>query len=97
MDLISIIPPLVVGPFLINTMPPSMHTALSLITGETCHYSILKQIQLVHLDDLCKAHIFLMEHPEANGRYICSSHELTIYDLAEFLRARFPDYEIPTK
>lgn len=33
MDFITIIPPLVVGPFLMPTMPPSLITALSLITG----------------------------------------------------------------
>ncbi|OAY63713.1 Dihydroflavonol-4-reductase [Ananas comosus] len=79
-DLISIIPPLVVGPFLTSCMPPSMITALSLIT-----------------DDLCDAHIFLFEHPDATGRYICSSHDATIYDLAKMLRARYPEYDVPEK
>lgn len=32
-DFVSIIPPLVVGPFLMPSMPPSLITALSLITG----------------------------------------------------------------
>jgi len=32
-DFVSVIPPLVVGPFLMPTMPPSLITALSLITG----------------------------------------------------------------
>lgn len=35
---ISIIPTLVVGPFITTTMPPSMITALSLITG-TCNHT----------------------------------------------------------
>ncbi|THU62072.1 hypothetical protein C4D60_Mb01t01310 [Musa balbisiana] len=94
-DLISIIPTLVVGPFITTTMPPSMITALSLITGNEAHYSILKQVQLVHLDDLCDTHVFLYEHPDANGRYICSSHDATIYDLAKMFRARYPQYNIP--
>lgn len=34
MDFITIIPPLVVGPFLMPTMPPSLITALSPITGK---------------------------------------------------------------
>jgi len=32
-DFVSVIPPLVVGPFHMPTMPPSLITALSLITG----------------------------------------------------------------
>ncbi|KAI3980132.1 hypothetical protein MKX01_033273 [Papaver californicum] len=95
---ISIIPTLVVGPFIMNSMPPSMLTALALITGNEAHYSILKTIQLVHLDDLCNAHIFLWENPEAEGRYICSSEDTTIYQLANMLRKRYPEYcNIPTK
>ncbi|XBI64703.1 hypothetical protein VPH35_044760 [Triticum aestivum] len=97
LDFISIIPTLVVGTFLSAGMPPSLVTALALITGNEAHYSILKQVQLVHLDDLCDAMTFLFEHPEANGRYICSSHDATIHGLATMLRDRFPEYRIPHK
>nr|AFU90826.1 dihydroflavonol 4-reductase [Epimedium sagittatum] len=96
-DFISIIPTLVVGPFIMNSMPPSMVTALSLITGSESHYSILKQHQLVHLDDLCNAGIFLFEHPTAEGRYICSSQDVTIFELADLLKNKYPEYNIPTK
>ncbi|XP_020267696.1 dihydroflavonol 4-reductase [Asparagus officinalis] len=96
-DLVTIIPTLVVGPFISSTMPPSMVTALSLITGNEAHYSIIKQIQLVHLDDLCDAHIFLLNHPRAKGRYICSSHDATIHDLAKIIRDNYPQYHIPQK
>ncbi|KAF5202457.1 Dihydroflavonol 4-reductase [Thalictrum thalictroides] len=96
-DFISIIPTLVVGPFLTSSMPPSLITALSPITRNEAHYSILKQIQLVHIDDLCNAHIFLFEHPEAKGRYICSTYNATIMDVANLLRNKFPEYNVPTK
>ena len=65
------------------------------LAGNEAHYSILKQVQLVHLDDLCDAMTYLFEHPDANGRYICSSHDATIHGLARILRDRFPEYEIP--
>nr|UUY86286.1 dihydroflavonol 4-reductase 1 [Aglaonema commutatum] len=95
--LVSIIPTLVVGPFISSAMPPSLITALALITGNKPHYSIIKQIQLVHLDDLCNAHIFLFEHSEASGRYICSSHDATIFELAEMIKNRYPEYNVPTE
>ncbi|XP_042490904.1 dihydroflavonol 4-reductase-like isoform X2 [Macadamia integrifolia] len=97
MDLITIIPTLVVGPFIMPSMPPSLITALAPITGNEVHYSILKQIQFVHLDDLCNAHIFLFENLEAKGRYICSSHNATIISLAKMLREKFPEYNVPTE
>ena len=126
LDFITIIPPLVVGSFLMPSMPPSLITSLSPITGTCCHalviiehvvqftcpskftltcsiagneahYSILKQTQFVHLDDLCNAHIFLYEHPKAEGRYICSGCDATIHDVAKLLREKFPEYNVPTK
>nr|AFU90827.1 dihydroflavonol 4-reductase [Epimedium sagittatum] len=97
LDFISIIPTLVIGSFLMPSMPPSLITGLSPITRNESHYSIIKQGQFVHLDDLCIAHIFLFEHPEAKGRYICSSHDDTIFNLAKMLRERFPEYNVPTK
>ncbi|KAM0945966.1 putative dihydroflavanol 4-reductase [Dioscorea sansibarensis] len=95
LNLISIIPTLVNGPFIMNSMPPSMLTALALITKNVPHYSILNPIQFVHLDDLCCASIFLFEHPEAKGRYIRSSHDITLPDLAKMLRDMYPEYDIP--
>jgi len=97
LDFISIIPPLVVGPFLMSSMPPSLITALSPITGNEAHYSIIKQGQFVHLDDLCMAHIFLFEHPKAEGRYICSACDATILNVAKLLREKYPEYNVPTK
>ncbi|XP_073293401.1 dihydroflavonol 4-reductase [Primulina huaijiensis] len=96
-DFICIIPPVVVGPFIMPTLPPSLITALSPITGNEPHYSIIKQGQFVHVDDLCEAHIFLFEDQRAQGRYICSSHDATIYDLAQMIRDNWPEYDIPTE
>nr|ARK08716.1 dihydroflavonol 4-reducatase 2 [Glycine soja] len=96
-DFISVIPPLVVGPFLMPTMPPSLITALSLITGNESHYHIIKQGQFVHLDDLCLGHIFVFENPKAEGRYICCSHEATIHDIAKLLNQKYPEYNVLTK
>lgn len=126
-DFISIIPTLVVGPFITPSFPPSLITALSLINGtyhtphkiikgktfsiyvltcvcvftlklgEKSHYSIIKQGQYVHLDDLCESHIYLYENPKAEGRYICSSHEATIHQLARMINEKWPEYQVPTK
>ncbi|XP_021284230.1 LOW QUALITY PROTEIN: dihydroflavonol 4-reductase-like [Herrania umbratica] len=96
-DFVSIIPPLVVGPFIMQSMPPSLITALSPITGNEAHYSIIKQGQFVHLDDLCSAHIFLFKNPKAEGSYICASHHATILDIAKMLREKYPEYNVPSE
>uniref|UniRef100_A0A7N0V626 Flavanone 4-reductase n=1 Tax=Kalanchoe fedtschenkoi TaxID=63787 RepID=A0A7N0V626_KALFE len=96
-DFISIIPTLVVGPFLMPSFPPSLITALSPITKNESHYHIIKQGQFVHVDDLCMSHIYLYKHPEAEGRYICSSHNATILQLAKMLNDMYPEYKVPTE
>uniref|UniRef100_A0A1D1YQ36 Flavanone 4-reductase n=1 Tax=Anthurium amnicola TaxID=1678845 RepID=A0A1D1YQ36_9ARAE len=96
-QLVTVVPSLVVGAFISSAASLSMSMALALITGDKSHYQALKQIPLVHLDDLCNAHIFLLEQPEADGRYICSSHDTTIFQLADMMRKRYPDYHVPTQ
>ena len=51
---------------------------------------------MVHIDDVARAHIFLLEHPEAKGRYICSKDTITMEEMSEFLSAKYPEYSIPT-
>ncbi|KAE8674503.1 Dihydroflavonol-4-reductase [Hibiscus syriacus] len=97
LDFITIIPTLVIGPFLMPSMPTSLITGLSPVTGNEAHYSIIRQGQFVHLDDLCMSHLFLFENPKAEGRYICSSHAATIVELANMLREKYPEYNVPTK
>ncbi|KAJ0985887.1 hypothetical protein J5N97_004243 [Dioscorea zingiberensis] len=96
-EFVSIIPSLVNGPFIMPTLPPSMLIALALITRNAPRYPCLNPIQFNHVDDLCQAHIFLFEHPEAKGRYICSSHDITLPNLATILREKYPEYDIPTE
>ncbi|CAI9104645.1 OLC1v1003361C2 [Oldenlandia corymbosa var. corymbosa] len=96
LDLVSIIPTWVHGPFLCPFLPGSVLPSMSLIFGNQEHYSSLLRICFVHTDDLARAHIFLFENPEAKGRYICSAVEMTIDKLAECLSAKYPEYPIPT-
>ncbi|KAM7508751.1 hypothetical protein LguiA_019204 [Lonicera macranthoides] len=139
LDLVSVIPPIVFGPFICPWFPNTVQMGLALILGlctsyiclvhlicnvtkcsfgsKFCaflefelvnsqtdlsfnagkqeYYGVLAKSNMVHVDDLASAHIFLLECPEAKGRYICSSHEITIHKLAEFLSAKYPQFQIP--
>ncbi|KAG5583401.1 hypothetical protein H5410_054028 [Solanum commersonii] len=53
-------------------------------------------IALVHVDDVARAHIFLLESTQVKGRYICCNANKTPDELSQFLRARYPQYQIPT-
>ncbi|KAJ9186556.1 hypothetical protein P3X46_002113 [Hevea brasiliensis] len=96
-SLVTVHPSVVVGPFLTPSKPFSIDLGLALITRNEALYKMIARGRVVHLDDVCSAHIFLFEHPEANGRYICSNHNFTIVDLAKSLSQKYPEYDIPTK
>ncbi|KAK6920268.1 NAD-dependent epimerase/dehydratase [Dillenia turbinata] len=96
LDLVTVLPSLVVGPFLTPQIALSVYGALAMIFGKTDHYEDLVRTHMVHIDDVVNAHIFLLENPIAKGRYICSSHQQSIYEMSEFLSTRYPEYSLPT-
>ena len=51
---------------------------------------------LVHIDDLCRAELFLAEAAAADGRYICCSLNTTVVELARFLAHKYPQYGVKT-
>nr|GEX95807.1 putative anthocyanidin reductase isoform X1 [Tanacetum cinerariifolium] len=83
--LVSIITTTVTGPFLTSTVPLSIRVLLSPVTGDSQLLLVLSavnsrmgSIALVHTEDICNAHIYLMEHDQAEGRYICCTNSCTM-------------------
>ncbi|XWS32329.1 hypothetical protein CRYUN_Cryun23aG0150300 [Craigia yunnanensis] len=94
LDLVTVIPPMVVGPFICPKMQGSVISALAPILGIKDRYSLLLNVAMVHTDDLSRALIFLLEHPEAKGRYNCSSDLVTIQKIVEILSANYPEFTL---
>ncbi|CAA7025281.1 unnamed protein product [Microthlaspi erraticum] len=88
MDLVSVITTTVSGPFLTPSLPSSIQVLLSPITGDSKLFAILSAVNkrmgsigLVHIEDICRAHLFLMEQPEAEGQYICCVDNIDMHEL----------------
>ncbi|XP_047321828.1 vestitone reductase [Impatiens glandulifera] len=98
LDVVTIIPPMINGPFICPRLPGSVYTSLALVFGDVELYKHLVRSPMIHIDDVASAHIFLLEYPDANGRYICSSGEVTIDKISEFIRDKYPEYDqvVPT-
>nr|ADD09575.1 anthocyanidin reductase [Trifolium repens] len=103
-DLITVIPSLTTGPSLTPDIPSSVGLAMSLITGNDFLINALKGMQflsgslsITHVEDICRAHIFLAEKESASGRYICCADNTSVPELAKFLNKRYPQYKVPTE
>lgn len=66
-------------------------------TGDSSFFSLLSAMNarrgstaLVHIEDICNAHLFLMEQDKAEGRYICSVDSLTMPELIDHLLKEYP-------
>ena len=68
----------------------------NIIAGDNGQYKYLMNTAMVHVDDVARAHIFLLECSTAEGRYICSSEIMTLERMSEFLSERYPEFQIPT-
>nr|QWT94745.1 anthocyanidin reductase [Zanthoxylum bungeanum] len=102
-DLITVIPSLMTGPSMTPDIPSSVALGASLITGNKFLINGLKGMQMLsgsisisHVEDVCRAHIFLAEKESASGRYICCAVNTSVPELAKFLNKRYPEYNVPT-
>ncbi|KAJ7962190.1 Dihydroflavonol-4-reductase [Quillaja saponaria] len=93
-DVVTILPSLVVGPFICPKLAGSVHVALAMAFGnkDLNWYPL----HAVHVEDLARACLFLFEHSNPKGRYICSSEFVTIERMYEFLSNNYPEFEVPT-
>ncbi|XP_055802726.1 dihydroflavonol 4-reductase [Solanum dulcamara] len=96
-DLVSTITPTVAGPFLTPTVPSSIRVLLSPITGDPKLFAILTSVNtrmgsiaLAHIEDMCRAHIFLMENVKAEGRYICCGQSWAMAEVIDHLKKEYP-------
>ncbi|KAE9621073.1 hypothetical protein Lal_00018966 [Lupinus albus] len=100
-DLVSIITTTVGGPFFTTYVPASVKVLLSPITGETELANILSAVNArmgsiasVHIEDICRAHIFLMENAKAEGKYICRSQTCSLSKLLNVLGKEYSNSNI---
>ncbi|KAF3450966.1 hypothetical protein FNV43_RR07055 [Rhamnella rubrinervis] len=95
-DLVTVVPPLVMGPILQPTMNISTGHIFKYLSGSAKSYTNDVHAY-VHVRDVAFAHLLVYETPSASGRYICSQSSLHRGELVEILARLFPNYPIPTK
>ncbi|KAJ0582378.1 putative (3R)-2'-hydroxyisoflavanone reductase [Helianthus annuus] len=67
LDVVTIIPTYIHGPFAGSRCPGSVRASMAMIFGDTTKYDMLTKTDFVHVDDVVRAHIHLLEYPHAKG------------------------------
>uniref|UniRef100_A0A7N0V686 NAD-dependent epimerase/dehydratase domain-containing protein n=1 Tax=Kalanchoe fedtschenkoi TaxID=63787 RepID=A0A7N0V686_KALFE len=101
LEVVSLACGLVGGDTLLPYAPFTMQVILSPLTGNPGLYNglafmqeVVGSIPLVHIDDVCEAHIFCMERESMKGRFICAVGDPTIGDIANHYQQNFPQAKI---
>ncbi|WVZ87269.1 hypothetical protein U9M48_033935 [Paspalum notatum var. saurae] len=102
-NLVTVCPVVAVGAAPAPNARTSVPNCLSLLSGDEAAFAVLKAIErstgcvpLVHVDDLCRAELFVAEEAAAAGMYVCCSVNTTIVELARFLEDKYPPYDVKT-
>ncbi|PNX96401.1 dihydroflavonol-4-reductase [Trifolium pratense] len=54
----------------------------------------ITRFHMVHVDDVARAHIYLLENSVPGGRYNCSPFIVSIEEMSQLLSAKYPEYQI---
>ncbi|KAI9079978.1 hypothetical protein K1719_038043 [Acacia pycnantha] len=95
LDVVTLLPTFVVGPFICPNLPGSVLSSLYFAFGEKETISYL-QTPMVHVDDIARAQIFLLEHPNPKGRYNCSACMVTLEKVFQVLSVKYPRFQGPS-
>ncbi|CAN6229676.1 unnamed protein product [Urochloa humidicola] len=102
-SLVTVCPVSTVGAAPASIVNTSVPACLSFLSGDEAGLGGLKSIektsgavQLVHVDDLCRAELFVAEEEAAAGRYICCALNTTVVELARYLAHKYPQYNVKT-
>ncbi|KAJ7962540.1 Anthocyanidin reductase-like [Quillaja saponaria] len=100
-EIVSIACGLVGGDSLVSPMPQSMGVLISQPTKNKTSYQMLRfmeellgKVPFLHIEDVCEAHIFCIEHPSINGRFLCANSYLTSADIAGHFQENHPDINL---
>lgn len=101
LEVVSLSCGLVGGETLLSYIPESMALVLSQLTKNPNAFKTLRFLQellgsvpLIHIDDVCEAHIFCMNQPSMRGRFLCAATNLTIKELAMYWQEKYPECQI---
>ncbi|ESW05828.1 hypothetical protein PHAVU_011G212800 [Phaseolus vulgaris] len=95
LDVVTLTPTFVFGPFICSKLPSSVHATLNFAFGRKGPFGLILETPMVHVEDVARAHIFLLEQSNAKGRYNCSQCLVTYERMSELVYAKYPKVQPP--
>ncbi|MBW8333325.1 MAG: NAD-dependent epimerase/dehydratase family protein [Prolixibacteraceae bacterium] len=97
-DLVVINPGFIMGPSLTKrTDSTSVEIMIQMATGKFKSGAPSGDMSFVDVRDVAKAHILAGFTPNASGRHICTSADKSFLELADVIRADYPEFPLPKK
>ncbi|XP_027160277.1 cinnamoyl-CoA reductase 1-like [Coffea eugenioides] len=96
LDVLTVCPSFVLGPMLQRDVNASSLVLIKLLK-EGYEEIENKFRDMVDVRDVAEALLLVYGRPEAEGRYICSSHLTATKDMVEILRKNYPNYKYPKR
>lgn len=103
-EVVSLACGLVGGEGLLNYISSSVAVIISPLKDNETAYQSLKfledlcgKIPLVHIDDVCEAHIFCAEVPSINGRFLVANSYVSSAEIAKYYFQNYPQFNLKEK
>ncbi|KAL7150463.1 hypothetical protein ABFS83_05G113400 [Erythranthe nasuta] len=101
MEVVSLACGLVGGETFFSYLPSSLPNVLSQLLRNQIAFDQLRFLQellgsipMVHIDDVCDAHIFCIEKTSLKGRFLCAVESCTIEEMADCYQQIHPEFPI---
>lgn len=92
---------LVGGDTLLSFTPGSVAVLACQLTNDAIRYGSIKymeellgKIPIVHIQDICEAHIFCMENPSISGRFLCANSYVSCAEIASYYQEHYPHLHV---
>ncbi|PKA54087.1 Dihydroflavonol-4-reductase [Apostasia shenzhenica] len=98
LEVVSLACGLVGGDAILPYVPVSMAVIVSPLSGEKTAHRMLKLLQtmlgcvpLLHVDDVCEAHVFCMERASISGRFLCAGDYPAMKEIVGHYEREYPE------
>ncbi|KAJ4953258.1 hypothetical protein NE237_030090 [Protea cynaroides] len=100
-EVVSLCCGLVGGDTILSYIPASLSCLMSQPLNGPISYQNLESLQgilgkvpVIHINDVCEAHVFCMEQSSLQGRFFCASDFLTTKEIADYFCRHHPEIPI---